>query len=217
MIKRSRSKRRIWIDAGFILTFVVILYLGGKQQRDARYSTLNADAVMPDEYLLNVAYYEEHERHAKSASNLEQAIQSIWKLEAEVDDESFEKLEAAIQRLEQIHKKIMRGSVDPHELKIAFEYALNNLAYAELKIAEICIETDHLDEANLAIKYGQLHIKNAILFHDDSIGDTVQLAIEEHVFDEMDSLLKNQIISSVQQTTLVEKMIKEVDVIISRP
>ena len=80
--------------------------------------------------------YEEMARHDRSAYSLEQAIQAIWKLEKDVDDESFDRLEHTIHKLEEVHKHILRDSIPSSEMLKAFEYALGNLAHAELEVAE---------------------------------------------------------------------------------
>lgn len=159
----AMKKQIIWIIIGVVTLFVIFYFIGDKQTPDN--PTLNKSAQMPDEYLKSVEYYEQQDRHSMSAFNLEKAIQSIWKLEADVDDESFTKLENAIQRLEEVHKSIIRDSVDTRQLRSAFEFALNNLAHAELEVAEMYAETNHLDQADIALKYAKLHIKNAMLFH----------------------------------------------------
>ncbi|MEP0984392.1 hypothetical protein [Ekhidna sp.] len=207
------KKQITWIIIGVITLFVIIYLVG--QGRTPDNPTLNESAIMPDEYMRNVDYYEQKDRHAISAFNLERAIQSIWKLESDVDDQSFEKLENAIKGLEDVHKSILRDSVDSERLRSAFEFALNNLAHAELEVAEMYAETNHLDKANIALKYAQLHIKNAMLFHNPYWDQNPEnLAIEKQVFLEMDSLLENEAVSPVEYTMALDKMIKEIDKII---
>ncbi|WP_370089381.1 hypothetical protein [Ekhidna sp.] len=208
------KKQFIWITLG-IVTFFVIIYVGG-QQRENEHPTLNESAKMPDSYLKNVEYYEEKDRHEMSAFNLEKAIQSIWKLESDVDKSSFEKLESAIERLENVHKSIIRDSIDSNELRSSFEFALNNLAHAELEVSEMYAETNHIYEANIALKYAQLHVKNAMLFHNPYWkGDSIQFAIEKQVFNEMERLLKDKSVSPAEYTLALDKMIKAIDVVIA--
>lgn len=198
---------------GVIALFAIIYFVGQEQTPDN--PTLNSSAQMPDEYLKGVDFYEQQDRHEMSAFNLEKAIEAIWKLESDVDDESFEKLENAVERLEVIHKSILRDSVDTREIRSAFEYALNNLAHAELEVAEMYAETNHLDQADIALKYAKLHIKNSMLFHDPYWDSNPQkLAIEKQVFIEIDSLIKNKAVSPVEYTLALDKMIKEIDEII---
>lgn len=207
-------KQIIWIILGIVTLFVIFYFVG--QEQTSKHPTLNSSAQMPDEYLKSVDYYEQEDRHSMSAFNLERAIQSIWKLESDVDDESFVKLENAIEKLEEVHRSILRDSVDAHHLRSAFEFALNNLAHAELEVAEMYAETNHLDQANIALKYAKLHIKNAMLFH-NPYWDTNQnkLAIEKHVFEEIDSLIQNKAVSPVEYTLALDKMIEEIDGLIT--
>ena len=79
-----------------------------------------------------------------------------------MDDKSFEKLENAIQRLEAVHKSILRDSIDNNTLRSTFEFALNSLAYAELEVSEMYSETNQLEKANTALNHAQLHIKDAM-------------------------------------------------------
>ncbi|MEQ8627266.1 hypothetical protein [Ekhidna sp.] len=207
------KKQITWIIIGVVALFLIIYFAG--QNRTSDSPTLNDSAILPDRYLRNVDYYEQKDRHSTSAFNLERAIQSIWKIESDVDDESYAKLERAIERLEEIHTSILRDSVDSDELRSAFEFALNNLAHAELEIAEMYAETNHIDKANVALKYAQLHIKNAMLFHQPYWDQNEKkLAIEKNVFEEIDSLIENNSVSPVEYTLVLDKMIKEIDQII---
>ncbi|GAB4241588.1 MAG: hypothetical protein Tsb0034_18720 [Ekhidna sp.] len=207
------KKQIVWIIMGVIALFAIIYFVG--QERTPDNPTLNSSAQMPDKYLKSVDYYEQQDRHEMSAFNLEKAIEAIWKLESDVDDESFEKLENAVKRLEEVHRSILRDSVDARELRSAFEFALNNLAQAELEVAEMYAETNHLDQADIALKYAKLHIKNAMLFHNPYWdANPNKLAIEKQVFMQMDSLIKNKAVSPVEYTLALDKMIKEIDEII---
>jgi hypothetical protein len=209
------NKQTIYIIVGLIVFYGVIYFSGQERKNRLKHPTLSSLASEPDNYLQDVEYYEMKQRHTLSALNLEKAIQSIWRLERDVDVGSFEKLQSAIKRLEVVHESIVRDAVDPLELRAAIEYTLNNLAHAELEIAEMYAETNHMNEANIALKYAQLHIKNAMLFHDSFwMNDEEQLAIEEQVFEEMDSLMNNTTASPIEYTLTLDKMIKEVDYII---
>ncbi|WP_420577472.1 hypothetical protein [Ekhidna sp.] len=211
------KKQQVAIIVIGIFALFAIFYFYNQEPEIEQHPTLSAAAKMPDYHLKNVAHYEEEERHEMSAFSLEKAIESIWKLEKDVDDESFQKLEESISRLEEVHRSIVKDSISSIDLRSTFEYALNNLAHAELEIAEMYAETNQMEKANIALRYAQLHIKNAMLFHSPYWGsDSVQLAIEKHVFEEMDSLLVNKAVSPVNFTMTVNKMIKEVDQIIEK-
>ncbi len=207
------KKQIIWIIIAVVALFVIIYFVGLERSPD--HPTLTSAAQMPDEYLKRVDYYEREDRHFMSAYNLEKAIEAIWKLEGDVDNESFQKLENAVNRLEEVHAHILRDSVDTRQLQSAFEFALNNLAHAELEVAEMYAETNHLDQADIALKYAKLHIKNAMLFHNPYWdANPGKLAIEKQVFMEIDSLIQNKAVSPVEYTIALDKMIKEVDKLI---
>lgn len=209
------KKQTVLIIIGIVGLYTIIYFAGQERKKRADHPTLSSLAAEPDSYLKNVEYYEEQERHNQSAFNLEEAIQSIWKLEKDVDEASFERLQSAIKRLEVAHKSIIRDSADMNDLRSTFEYTLNNLAHAELEISEMYAETNHMREANIALKYAMLHVKNAMLFHHSFwSGDGEQLAIEKQVFNEMDSLMNNNSISPIDYALALDKMIKEVDGII---
>ncbi len=210
-------KKQVVITIVGILVMFTVIFLYNREPEVEQHPTLTASAQMPDFYLKNVGHYEEHERHSMSSYNLEKAIASIWKLEKDVDEKSFQKLEEAIKRLEVIHHSILEDSVDAQNMRATFDYTLNNLAHAELEIAEMYAETNQMDKANIAVKYAQIHIKNAMLFHNPFWqADSVQLAIEKQVFDEMDSLIDNQSISPVEYVMELDKLIKEVDQVMKK-
>ena len=209
-------KKRTILIIGVAAVFAII-YISLGDQGSPKHPTLNESARLPDEYLKNVAYYEQSKRHENSANSLEKAVAAIREIESDVDNESFEKLEQAITRLQNLHQAILKSSLNTQEMRSIFEYVLNSLTHAELEVSEMYAETNHLDKANLALKYAQLHVKNAILFHNDFWGkDTEQLAIEKHIFREMDSLLENEAVSPVEYIFALDKMIKEVDEVIEK-
>jgi hypothetical protein len=211
------KKQQVSIIVIGIFVLFAIFYMYNREPEIEQHPTLNAAAKMPDFYLKNVEHYEEEDRHEISAFNLEKAIESIWKLEQDVNQESFQNLEQVIERLEEIHRRIVQDSVETHTMKSTFEYALNNLAQSELEIAEMYAETNNLDKANIAVKYAQLHIKNAMLFHNPFWrADSVQLGLEKQVFLEMDSLIDNESVSPVEYTMTLDKMIKQIDEIIKK-
>lgn len=198
-----------------VVTLFVIIYLVNSESNTQQHPTLNTTAEMPDMYLRNVAYYADADKMEQSAHNLERAIESIWKIEQDVDDASFAQLERAIKDLEMIHHAMLTDSLEGVDMSKTFEYALDNLARAELEVSEMYAETNDMDNANIALKYAQLHIKNAMLFHDEFWNrDTLQLAIEKQVFEEMDSLSKNKAITPVEYVLTIDKMIKEIDQIL---
>ncbi len=211
-------KKKYIILIAIVGAFYAILYFWNKEEKSIKqHPTLHDTAADPDDYLLEAKEYEAMHRHDKSAYSIEQAIQSIWRLENDVDDESFERLEETIQKLEAVHRKIVRDSVPSEELLTAFEYALGNLAHAELEVAEKYSKSNQIHEAKLALKYAQLHIKNALVFHNPNVKeDSAQLASETRLVDRMDSLFGQENQSQEEYSSTLDLLIEEVDKIIVR-
>ncbi len=201
-----------------IAVFYCVLYFWNKEERESKlYPALHNTAIDPDDHLLEASEYEAMHRHDKSAYSIEQAIQSIWRLEKNLDDESFDRLEKTIERLESVHRHILRDSVPSRELLTAFEYALGNLAHAELEVAEKLSASNRPEEAKAALRYAQLHIKNALIFHNPKVKeDSIQLTLEARLFDRMDSLLHRKDLGHDEYTASLDQLLKEVDLIISR-
>lgn len=213
------TMKKRYIFAIFILgAFYSLLYFWNKGERENElYPAIHNAAVDPDDYLIEAQKYEALLRHDKSAYSIEKAIQAIWRLEKNMDDESFDRLEKTIERLESVHRHIMRDSVPSDELLKTFEYALGNLAHAELEVAERYAASNQPEVARTALRYAQLHIKNALLFHNPGIQeDSFQLAMEARLFDRMDQLLKQENLSHEEYTASLDELIKEVDLIISQ-
>ncbi|WP_421877626.1 hypothetical protein [Marinoscillum sp.] len=210
-------KKRYIIIILAIGGFYSMLYFWHQEDLSVeQHPTINSPAAKPDDYLLEAKDYEDEQRHDKSANSIEQAIQAIWKLETDVDDKSFERLEQTIQKLEAVHKRIIRDSIPSAELLKAFEYALSNLARAELEVAQKYSTSDKLDESRSALKYAQLHIKNALMLHNsDRTEDSIQQAIESQLVDEIDNLSNQEDLSQEQYLAALDKLMKEVDHVIA--
>lgn len=207
-------KKVIYVITAIVVLFIVIMFINKGQYTD-EHPTLNETARMPDQFLKNSNDYLAEDRLKESAISLERAIASIWKIERDVDTESFEKLEAAIKDLEAVHHAMVADSLESVNMNRTFEYTLDNLARAELEIAELYAETNKMENANIALKYAQLHIKNAMLFHKiykDT--DTVQLAMEKRILDQMKSLSDSTEVSPVEYVLELDRMIKEIDQIL---
>lgn len=210
-------KKEYIIIVGAILTLFVIFSIVGYEETPD-HPTLNQSAIMPDKYMEDVTYYEKMERYDKSADNLEHAIKAIWKIQADVDEESFDRLEDVIVRLERLHSKLVKDSIHMNFMKEDFNYALHNLAHAELEIAEMYAETNDMDKATLALKYAQLHIKNAMLYHNPYWSDDnaqENMVVERRIFSELDSLINTESASVADNVLYIDKIIKEVDYLIA--
>lgn len=207
-------KKNILIAVFVIAGFYALLYFWNQDRKsEIQHPTINNAAAKPDDFLIEAKNYEEMARHDKSAYSIEQAIQAIWKLENDVNDESFERLEQTITKLEIVHRKILRDSIPSEELLKSFEYALGNLAHAELEVAEQYFKSNQTEKTKSALRYAQLHIKNALLLHhtDDSAKQT-----ELHLLKEMDSLFSLKNLSDPANTASLDKILKEVDQLIEQ-
>ncbi len=208
----------------FIIVLIVItgfmasLYYWNQSIRQGeQHPEIHSPAGKPDDYLLEAMDYEGEHRHIKSAAKIEQAIGAIWKLEKDVDDESFDRMEQTIQKLEMVHRRIIRDSIPYSELLTALEYSLGNLAHVELEVAAKYSKSNQTDEARSAIKYAQLHLKNILILNNPNVMEESPLLISEmELLNQLDSLLSRTDLSASEYSASLDKMIKEVDVILSR-
>ncbi len=169
-------------------------------------STLNEEAIKPDLLLSNSRqYYSEHSR-SRSLHQLRQAIIAIKKIEQDMDEESKAKVDAAIAELEEIHKEMRHESFDLKHLNQASIRALNALTFAELKVTEHFVESHETDKAMLALKYGMMHIKNALMYAAGNKKD-----YELKIYEEMDSLLSDGQLNEKEIIQKLELIIEELD------
>ena len=211
-------KKKLVITLVIVGAFYGMLYFWNQEEKEIKkHPTIHAAAAKPDDYLMEAKDFEIKNRHDKSATSIEQAIQAIWKLEKDVDDESFERLEKTVAKLEAVHRRILRDSIPSSELLRSFEYALGNLAYAELEVAEKYSESHQLDKVRSALIYAQLHIKNALIFHQsNSAEDSTELIAEVQLLNELDSLLKQDDVNYSEYSAKLDVLIQEVDQLLGR-
>jgi hypothetical protein len=204
----------IFVVVGF---FASLYFWDQKNKREKQHPEIHIQAGKPDNYLLEAMHYEGEHRHTKSAIKIEQAIQAIWKLEKDVDDKSFDRLEETIKKLEMVHRKIIRDSIPYDELLSTLEYALGNLAHVELEVAAKYSASNQTIESRTAIKYAKLHLKNILVLHNPNVmDDSSLLASEIQLLDQIDSLLSQKNLSQAEYSASLDKMIKEVDDILAR-
>lgn len=210
-------KKKAIIAIIVFVSFYGILYFWNQQEESKEHHpTIHGAAAKPDDYLLEARHYESKQRHDKSARSIEQAIQAIWKLEKDVDDESFDRLEESITRLEAVHRKILRDTIAPAELRSVFEYALSNLAHAELQVAEKYSKSNQSGEAHAALVYAQLHIKNALILHNpNDTQDSLAVTYEEQLIGRIDDLLKQEN-TDEDYTAALDQLRKDLDLFISQ-
>ena len=120
--------------------------------------------------------------------------------------------------MEALHASLAKDSFNSHDINKDFNFALKNLAHAELEIAEMYAETEHFDQSKIALKYAQLHIKNAMLYHSPFWKESTEnLVVEEQVFDRLDSLITSQTTSVADHVFTIDALIKQVDSLIVKP
>lgn len=193
----------------FFGAFYTLSHLGVTYE--SHHPSLNDKATAPELYLSNARHYAKEHMIVRSLFHLDQAITSIRNLEMDFDQESVEKVEDAIFKLEAIYDEIMMDSLISDDMYSAFEYTLNTLALAEMKVSERYAKSDSTDLAKLALKYAYLHLKTAsnysldfnidkerLIYHEiDSIIQLDDPRPEEmlsqidHILAEMDPLVKN--------------------------
>lgn len=203
------KNKLVWLILGIAVIFLIIFFV----QRDEEVienPTLSVEADKPDTYLKTVANHAFNHEFDKCIYHLEKAIESIQTIESDVDQESAELLEGAISRLESVKQEFVKDSLITTDMNAAFEYSLNVLARAELRVSEMYAETNQREFAELALKHARLHVKNAQWQGDAKYEDK-----EHYVFLEIDSLIQDESISPVDLTIRIDKILKEMDQLIA--
>ncbi|RED98015.1 hypothetical protein [Marinoscillum furvescens] len=167
---------------------------------------ISEEAVEPDLHLSNSKLYFQEHAHERSLQQLDAAIDAIREIEQDIDEESRKKVEASVVELEEIKDEMAHGNFDLQKFNDASVKALNALTYAELKITEHFVESHEKSKAKLALKYGMVHVKNALMF---SQGKKKEYEI--HIYSEIDSLMENQSLTDQEIIDKLESMLKELD------
>jgi hypothetical protein len=167
---------------------------------------LTGQAVDPDLLLSNSRTYVKEHAYGRSIENLDMAINAIRNIEGDLDEESTELLEEAVMDLEVIKLELQGDSLNLDDLNVSYSEALNSLTEIELKVTKALIETDHGDEAMVALKYGMMHLKNTLKYTQGAKKD-----YEIHVYEELDSLLENKSISHDEMIVKLNHIIRELD------
>ena len=146
------------------------------------HSALEADRLLGNSRL----YAKEHAYH-RSLSHLDMAIKAIEDIEQNLDVESQGTIELALVDLKKVSREIKMSKPMDENMNHAFAKALNALTFAELKVTEHFVESGQYDEARVAMKYGMIHIQNALKFVGDEDKD-----YELHIYSEIDSLVRSK-------------------------
>ena len=196
----------------YFLMIVVLfggLYAFQKYRKETEIALLTEEAVKPDLLLDYTKLYLKEDAYDRSLAQLNKAIDAIRNIEADLDEESKRILEVSIDDLEKVKMEMEMDSLVNEDLNIAFSKALNALTIAELKISEVLIKTDHPRDAIVALKYGMLHVKNALQY---SEGKRKEYEIQ--IYEEIDSLLDNKSLTEEEMIMRLETMIAELDTLV---
>ena len=171
---------------------------------------LTGEAVDPDLLLSNSrTYYKEH-AYGRSISNLDQAIVSIRNIEEDIDEQGKALLEEVIIDLEIVKKELEADSLSIEDLNISYSEALNALTEAELKVTRALFESNHDGQAIVALKYGMMHLKNTLNYTSGA-----KKEYEIHIYEEIDSLLKNKSMPHDQMIKKLDEIMIELDSLIA--
>ena len=172
--------------------------------------TLNDHAVIPDIHLQNVKKYANDHDFDRSRMHLAKAIETMRVIETDVDIHSGEIIEQTIEELERIQPLLKDKTYDTEAVNDAIIHALTALSLAELRVSESYAETNKLHLANIALDYGILHLKHALNFSGGYVHSR-----ELTIYNEMDSLLKLHDDNSVEITLMLDRLVDELDSLLS--
>lgn len=196
----------------FLFSALYIMKFFGSSY-EQQHPSLNEHATEPDLLLNNARIYAKDHVINRSLYHLEKAIESIRSLEEDIDLNSSEKMEEAIYKLETIYEEIQQDSLITKDMSKAFEYTLNTLTVAELRVSERYAESNKVHLAKVALKYAQLHLKNALNY-----SDSPNSVLEYHVYVEIDSMINADPMPAVLITEKIDRLIEEMDdLVVEKP
>lgn len=198
---------------GTLIFIFSVFYVIGIFNHDyaSEHATLNEAAVDPDIFLNNVRHYAKENGLERSLKHLDKAIYAIKNLELDSDENSQEKMEEAVLKLEMVYNQLMKDGKVTDDMNQAFEFSLNILALTELRVSEKYAESNNVEMSELAMKYAKMHLKSAIKYAKHPNHET-----ELHVYNELDSLIAAGNIAPVLIAEKIDHMISEMDSLIAR-
>ena len=188
----------------FLLSILVVAGLFTEPNPD--HPSLNETSAEPDLYLSNVRHYAKEDLAGRSLYHLNKAIESMRKIETDIDINSQQKVDEAIVHLEMIYDEIATDSLVSSDLNKAFEFALNALTLAELRVSERYAESNNPDQAKIALKYAQMHLKSASQY-----SELPNINLERHIYYEIDSLILSEAMAPVLIAEKIDHFISEMD------
>lgn len=209
-------KNNLFLYLVAIIIILGLFFLPSKIGYKSNHPTLNEVSQEPAYHLKNVGHYLKAEEMERSIYHLQRAIDAIKEIERDVDLDSNDRLDAAIAALEEVNDEFWSDTIDVERMYKAFEFTLTNLAHAELEVSEMYAETNQQALAGVAVKYAQMHIRNALLFQRGIYSEgSDQLVLGNHVFEELDSLLADETMSPMEISLKIDHIIKEVDMMLA--
>ena len=195
-----------------LLFFFSILYVYQMFQvgYTSEHASLNNAAVEPDLFMTNARHYAKEDFLSdRTLKHIKKSIESIRKIEEDIDINSQGAVDDAVANLERLYYKVLGDSAYTEDLNTAFEYALNTLTLAELRVSEKYAESNNMEMAKIALNYAKMHLKSANLFSTYRDMDR-----EHHIYAELDSILEDGSIPPVIIIEKIDHMITEIDSIV---
>ncbi len=171
----------------------------------------STDPLKTDFYLDNSKVYLLREYdYERSHKQLAKAIESMRELEKDLDKESKFIIETSIKDLNKVLKEIESKELSKADLNAAYAMALDALTYAEIKITEHLLEENSSKDAIIALKYGMVHLRNALKYSDDEKLKNFEM----HIYEELDSLIANKSIDHDEMKKKLDHLLEELDYIV---
>ena len=166
-------------------------------------------ATRPDTYLESANRDIKRHYFKTSQRGIDKAITAMRLIEGEVDEKSVEAINYAIEELLLIKAEIAQDVVDHEHLKEGFTYALNALAYTQMRASEDFCNRGENVMARDALIYAMDHLHNAMRF-----SDFEETQLELTAFNTIDSLINNDLIHKQALQASLRPLIYVMDSII---
>lgn len=187
-----------------------LLYVSSLLFDHSKPPTISKEAIKPDLFLGNSKVYAQEHAYSRSLEHLDKAILAIKNIEQEIDPQSRKTVDKAVHQLQMVHDEIKADTLNVKDMNKAFLNALNALTYAEIKVTEQYIASHDLDKAKVALKYGMLHLKNALKFSQGKIRE-----YEIQMYAELDSIIENQHLSDDEIIARLEHLLSRLDTLVT--
>lgn len=171
--------------------------------------SLNDKNLNTDLYLSNTRHFIKEKALDRGLFHLEKAITSLQNFEEDIDITSGEQVDKAIEKLNHIKRAIHYDSLNIEDMNAAFSTTLKTLTLAELRVSENYAITNNLDYSLLALKYAKLHLRHALEY-----ANMPERINELKIYAELDSLIKSKKIAPTEVMIRIDKMVKEMNILL---